>query len=443
MKKDREELHATIYYVIDRTENHAKEHKKSFEEKLLNQYNIKRGVSRSIYGKSTPLILLSNAMLFVVTKTLYEITNKSELNINNWYYEIEIKEYEQFKVESQDKKDILEIGNVVKTPDGKYISTGYFYKDAAKAFGESLIGYNLESQREATFKIFGDKHYKAPNIKSDKVNEITKRILDNKFTPNTITLNIRKTKDFDADKVKYNEQTQVLSIEIDHEKIFVDIIDGAHRASAFIRVIEANLYHNGYTYVSILNYTVDEAREYIEQESHVTPLSRAQREAYKTDEYSSLTKSISAYGNKLNNEMFNQIVDNEVELVTQKKYITIELFKTALKENFTIETPRENDNIKEFLIKFFNEILGSIKEQKWNKVNSIAFEPNMFIGYLALAKMWMNEENWKEKVKRFIEKTDFRDIPKWEEVGIHISNPSVKKIKSIINYFKKEGAINV
>ncbi|HBY20360.1 MAG TPA: hypothetical protein DEG71_05025 [Clostridiales bacterium] len=439
MKKDREELEKTIYYVIDDTEKNAKEYRQKFETTLL-QYNISRGKAIGIYGKSIPLIQLSLPELYIVTKVLHQITAYTVLCIDNWYYDEEIRTYESYKAEKTYAKDIIVLHNVDKVSDNQYFCTKAYHKETAKITGQGLITYNFRTQRGAKLILFGDRYSEIPDIKKSVVAEIKEKILNNKFTPNTITLNRRKT---GLEKPpEHDEKNRTLYMEVDGIENFVDIVDGAHRCQSFIKVIEDDPENEGFTFISILYYTEEEAQEYIEQEDHRTPINKEHIQSFKTDEYTLLTKDIAKYGNAKINEMFNKIATNRNELKSRNKYITVKLFAEALSYNIELDA-RNMDDYKRYFVAFFNELIGLTKEKGLDKSNSVAFEENMFIGYITLASIW-SDEDYKANLKKFIDNTDFsRDNRQWEENGIFVAQMTMKKAKSIVNYFKKVGVDNV
>jgi hypothetical protein len=93
-----------------------------------------------------------------------------------------------------------------------------------------------------------------------------------------VTWNIRKT---GGEKFEYDRKNRDLFIEVDSIESFADIIDGMHRAQSFIRTIEQDPNNQGYTMVSIFNYTEEEAEEYIDQEDNRTPMNKSRTFAFK------------------------------------------------------------------------------------------------------------------------------------------------------------------
>jgi hypothetical protein len=438
MKRDRKDLENVLYQAIEASKENMRKNNDLLIDKL-NNYGINAGKTIGIYNKTIPLVTLSNAEIYIFTKSLFEITDYTSIDISKWFTDEEIKTYNQYKAPKSYKNNVIILNNVDQTADNRYFCTKATYKEMSDIFGQGLITYNLRTQREAKVITFGDKFISIPDIREKPVLEMTDLMLKGKFTPNTITLNIRKP----SGKYDYDPKTRTLMIECDHKESFCDIIDGGHRGQAFIRVIEQDPNNQGYTYISILNYTEEEAQEYIEQEDHRTPINKTHIAAFKNaDEYVTLTKDINKYGSERNNELFNRIALNDVELKTQDKYVTVATFSDALKLNFgKFENAREISNVQDYLIKFFNELIGIIKEKYFD--NNVVFKPNMFIGYIALASVLIKDENWKMSLERILNRFDFNDDSIWQNIGIFSNKVNLSLIRNISEYFKKVGDGNV
>lgn len=439
MKKDRKDLENVLYQAIEASKENMRKNADLLVDKL-NNYGINAGKVIGIYNKSIPLVTLSNAELYLFTKSLFEITDYNSIDISKWFTDEEIKTYNQYKAPKPYKNNVIILNNVDQTSDNRYFCTKATYKEMSDIFGQGLITYNIRTQREAKVINFGDRFISIPDIKEKPVMEMTELMLKGKFTPNTITLNIRKT---GGEKFEYDEKSRTLMIECDNEESFCDIIDGGHRGQAFIRVIEQDPNNQGYTYISILNYTEEEAQEYIEQEDHRTPINKIRIAAFKnSDEYVAIAKDINKYGSEMTNELFNKIALDETEMKTQDKYITVSTFAEALKYNFgKFENAREVSKTQDYLIKFFNELIGIIKERHFD--NNIVFKPNTFIGYIALANVLIKDESWKESLERILNHFDFQDDLMWRNIGIFTNRVNLSLIKNISEYFRKMGEDNV
>jgi hypothetical protein len=449
MKKSREELDKAIYFVLSYNEKNKiskqeiKKDRDLFVEKLMT-YNFSSGKAHGIWGRGIPLRDLPNPEIFIVTKVLSEITKHKSLELDSWFYDEEIKFHDNYKVEKFFEKDIIVLHNVDQVSDNQWFCTKSSYLEQSRIVSQGLITYNSRTQRGSKLVMFGDKFVEVPDIRTTPVMEMTRAILDNDFTPNTITWNIRKTGD---EKFEYDAKNRTLTIEVDGKSRFVDIVDGAHRESAFIKVIEQNAHHEGFTFISILNYDEDEANKYINQEDHRTPINKSQKEALKITEFNLMAKSILKYKDAKSNVLYGKIAMNDAEFKAQQdKYTTVEIFSKALEYNFETffktANGRDIDNLQDFLVKFFNELLISL-EEKYKPTQSIIHERNMFVGYMTLANILFKQDDWKEKLSAILNNFDFIDNEEWENIGIHSNKINPSLIKSISNYFKKGCVVNV
>jgi hypothetical protein len=438
MLRDRKDLEVILYQAIESSKEDMRKNGDSLVKKL-NEHNINAGKVMGIYNKSIPLITLPNAELYLFTKALFETTEYESINIRKWFTEEEVSTYNQYKALKVQKNNVMIIPNVYKTSDNRWFCVSASYTLMNEIFGQGFITYNIRTQRESKIVTFGNKFISIPDIRERPVLEMTDLMLRNKFTPNTITLNIRK---IGTEKYDYNEKTNTLMIEVDGQTSFCDIIDGMHRCQAMLRTIEQNSNHEGYTYISILNYTESEAQEYIDQEDHRTPINKVHIMSFRNaDEYVTLAKDINKYGTESNNELSNKIALNETELKTQDKYVTVDTFSRALKHNFKFENAIEIDDTKDFLIKYFNRLINILKRN--NKRDSIAFKNNIFIGYIALASVLIKDENWKNTLEITFNHLNFKDDSYWSNMGILSNKVNASLIRNISEYFKKEDIVNV
>lgn len=419
MKKIRLELEKNIRYFTQLYNTNKKV--KNYVVDFMKNHNIPSGKTIGIFNKSPSIILedkniVPDSELFLFTKALYEATNESKLNPKNWFNEEEIKNYEGYKAQIQGKQDIIIFEDVKQIGDYQYICPYISLQELAKLFEQGLITYNIRTQRDPTRIKFNDKIIETATIKERPVKEIEGKMLQGKFTQNMISLNIRKTGN---ENFEYNAKTRELAVMVDGKTTFTDIVDGMHRSAAGMRAVKQKPDIKLGFVVNILNYTEEEAQAFIEQEDHRTPISRTLIASYKNDDTNILiTKEIDKYGTELTNELFNRFARDYKEIRLYDKYVTYETFAKALEYNFEYKSAREARRTKDFIINYFNELIGILKDKGYDS-DSIAFDNTMFIGYIALASKLKDETNWEYKLEEAINNLDFRESNKnWGEMGI-------------------------
>ncbi len=440
MKKNRDNLEKAIYSAIDKNLVNRRTIINKITSDLSENHNISAGKIKMIYNKSegVPIQALSNAELFVFTRALYKATNDYNINPEDWFNPEEIKSYELYKAQTYSKGDVAVFYNVDQVSENQWVCTKETWVDMSKKLNQGLITYNIRTQRETTTVTFGNIETQIPTIKMKPVQDMTELILNGKFTPNMITLNIRKTES-NEQHFEYDAKTRTLSIAVDNETTFLDIPDGMHRTLSGARAVEINPNLTSFTMINILNYTEEEAQQYIEQEDHRTPINPSHIASFKNDDNGvMMAKHVNKFGNEKNNEMFNTLATNINEFNSSNiKYTTIEMFARAFNHNWKINQPREFAKIQKFMISFFNECIGIIREKHLDQSKYLA--SNVFIGYIALSSILFKKENWVEILEVVVDR--IASDESFEKLGLHSDNLKVTLplLRKFSDYFKKIG----
>jgi len=417
MKLDRSELESKIIIVM--TQSRLEQKHSDVRENVadvLAKHNIPKTYTYSLFNGSTLFPSINVDELFLFTSALYEVTKNNLINPEKYFYDEEIRFAKGYIKKSEDISNKIVLYNVDKLSDNQYSCSKMSYYDIYLGLSNGLITYNINTQRDPKKVRFGDTIIDIPNIKDSVSIEIFEKMLNNKFKPNTITFNIRKT---GLEKFVYYEKERKLVIEVDNNGSFVDILDGAHRIIAMCKTIEINPKHEGYTLLNIYNDTEEEAQNYIEQESHHTKIDTSYIAAFKNDNvFVRMTKDINVYGTSLLNELFNKLAKQNQDIKIENKYTTIEIFSKSLENNYEIKDSRDIDTTQKWLIRFFNELIGLFKDNDID-LNNMAYNKYMFIGYVALSNKLQHDDDWLNKLNNFIN-TKILDIDKnfFENLGI-------------------------
>jgi hypothetical protein len=195
--------------------------------------------------------------------------------------------------------------------------------------------------------------------------------------------------------------------------------------------------------------TEAQAKAYLAREEKATPMNLTHQKGLDNrDLYVSFVDEINRFGTEKNNELFGKIAVNYNELKSQNKYVTSETLSLAISNYFNLKKmkAREVSNLQEYIVKFFVEALGILSET-YDKKNSIIFENNTFIGYITLASILKDKEDWKQQLSNILKKIDFNRFytdghSEWQTIGIY--NENINKVnKRISEYFMKVGVENV
>ena len=202
----------------------------------------------------------------------YHILRKlNERAIPKYFSQTSINAYEKSKYENLKVSFPLEFDAIEIVRDHQWI--GKFDVKTLMELGDSgLINYNENAQRILKrITIAGEEAYKI-SINKKAVQSIKTALENDRYIPNTITLNIPEGSDF-----RYSEKTKKLIVK--DLKAF-DILDGYHRYVAISSICAIN---NSYNFTMELRLTsfVDEvARQFIWQEDQKTKMSKVDSDSF-------------------------------------------------------------------------------------------------------------------------------------------------------------------
>jgi hypothetical protein len=310
--------------IEQKVKNYLKDnfHDKVKTEKIID-FMTKKGYSQ---GETTRMINLNQypemwndldlgCMVFAISLI-------DGLNINTYYNEAEINELLNFKnISKKANEDIMVFENAYRTTENQFMIPIVNIHQLKDYFDDHLIGYNPEIQRELLRSVNKNGEIiEKINLNKRKMNEIANKVVTGKFFSNAINLNILKN---GLENVKYNEDSKRLIIECD-ENTIVNIIDGFHRLSGFLKAIQIdpNIQFNTSINISILDKQM--ASELIYQEDLHTSLSKSKAKLLNTSNpFMEIAKKLNKLGNESTNELFNRLAEDYNELrLNKNKFCT-------------------------------------------------------------------------------------------------------------------------
>lgn len=403
-----------------------------------------------ILNKENPLPMCHERELYYLCRILAiskrtnnePILAEDELNLidTNKYFnlkEIQIADGYKSLPKSRNKSSFT-IKNVRRISDKVFIAI-MSYDDIIDFMEDGWITYNYSTQRQATVrKKKGQKGIVVePTINQESLTEIEELIKANKFTPNLITLNITDYSGFGSQDKGFSYANNNITINRGTE---VAIIDGFHRVIATIRAKEHAIDPStidGVWYVNILNFTIDEAQDYVYREDKRNPIDEKHKATYnKNDASMDVVTKLNSFGGAKTNAMFNRLTTNVMEINYSDKYTTFEVISNAVKHTFDLEKPMNIAFTVDVLHKGFNYIIG-LQQDKFdnkNKNKDLATNYNMFAFYVVLICKLKDSQNLMNDLKHFIDKIDFSiDNKFWKNIGLY----NLKVNKSVINKMAK------
>ncbi|HFD2052217.1 TPA: hypothetical protein ACF2DE_002948 [Clostridium perfringens] len=394
------------------------------------------------------IIPLSTSELYWVTEEYNKIIKENSIE---GILEVGLVESEEFTIKEIEEANSLYINefsgntdsiileNVIEVkPYDEYLAV-ISYKELAKMYKNSIITYNFETQREASYENTKFGVLIKPTIYEKNVSDIEKLMLSNDFEANLIILNALKIKNDTTERYRYNEKTKQLQI------FRADIVDGFHRQLACTRSLSKNPNLEGHFYLKFTNRTTKEAMKMVIQESQGTKISDERIVELSNNIYNEIV-------DRLNNDNKSELKNKfgSLEEVKNNLSMIVEMdFINSLQETFKNLEPRDKSFVSKFLIDFYNYIVGKynndFKDFKNSKLTSVVCESNIyaFLNYIA-AELY-EDDYWEDTLEEILNKLSFERSSFWNDLGVNsriINNTKMRKkmydyAKEILNEVDK------
>ncbi|BDR74303.1 hypothetical protein K144316041_p21420 (plasmid) [Clostridium tetani] len=428
--KNRKELENKISALLKKyngNENIYKSAKNDLKNKMtFNKFS-------DIFDGRLPTKFLNNIDLYLITNSLYKnlkkirLDNKEiikEINPLDYFTEIEINQGENTFIQEKNIKDYLTIPNVKQVADDIFICSKASLQFIAKAFNDGFTLYNPDTQRGGEKKSVYGEEVVVPTVFDESIDGIAKELKRGTYIPTMITWNILKNgyEDFKYDPIKQE-------IIFKKNKLSqINIVDGQNRTLGVVKAMADNPNLEGFFYIQIHVFDVSKARKFIVQESKHHPVDLETIELFKPNRFMDITKYLNEYGSEEINMMFNKIEKTEDEVIELKKYTIFEVLSSSIEDCFKdkLETPRDNNKVKKYLVDFFNEFLGInynyLQNVEKTRQESVILDINMFAGYIYIASKLYGIDNWKDKLEvmcldiNWGKSTEWKDLRYWAEL---------------------------
>lgn len=257
MLKPRNELESYIVKVIAAIDD--TDERQEYYIELEEKYGIPITISSDIFAMRKDLSEYNEFILYAITNLLKP--NKLE----EFYTDKEIKLYGNSKYKINKIKLPIKLPMFQVTPDQWIgVSDAKFLMQLRSV---QMINYNADTQRALEIVLNGGREILRPSVNYKSVKEIADLYNEERFIPNTISLNINYD-DESADF--YFKDNELIIKEI---KAF-DIFDGYHRYLALASIYDKNPKFNYPIELRITNFSVSKAKQFIFQEDHQTKMKR-------------------------------------------------------------------------------------------------------------------------------------------------------------------------
>lgn len=427
---------------------------KEFYNNLVNKVNERIHLEKisNLFNDNIRIEFFNPNELFWLTKGIFEMTKESEYNPNIFFTESEIKEITTTPIEQDEEITELVFPLTLPTIDNEqWICSQIPITTITKYFDIGAFTYDKRVQRETRkVKLKNNDYSERIKVYKKNVEEIKEDYETNDFTPTAVSLNILKSDDLDF--IPYDYDLENLTLRIFMKKgVVVQIPDGFHRFLAMSKVVSDPKMkgklekEQRVTQVNIFYRDLTKIGKYIIQQSKGNKIKPAKLKVLDTaDVYTSIANDIASGGSTGTNALFNNVgLDNE-DVSNFNKYTTIDILSKAIKRNWEIDIKdfKNRRKLKEYLMKFFNEVISTSLKQFENiaesRKTSALVQGTMFDGFVTLAKKLENVDNWEEKLDDIIENTnwDLDEKKMWQEINITNLNLPIRQIKKLEDIFQ-------
>ncbi|MGG0308301.1 DNA sulfur modification protein DndB [Priestia megaterium] len=443
--KSTEELIEKLVPVIDEVRNN-KSKMKILENGLEKNYIRYGRIRKYFLNPKEELSKIDLRELLLITKQLNVIKPEyKEVHYSEFFTERELESAELYNPAINDEPEMdfpLTFNNFMQVSANVYIGV-LDIKEISKIYSDRLLRYNFDYQREASYKQRADGTIeKVPKLNANAVKDITRETLNGSLSTTTLTWNALAFSSDDGEEITFVPSKMRITI---NKGTRLDILDGMHRINGIIDALHENpnLEHN--MTVMITNFDTTEAQKHLAQISKINEISKEHIKSLEKVKLSDFVVDQVKKNSDLNDK---RIATGKAANISHGELTTFNILSSVIEEEFNMVSKKEAKNVSDELENFFNELLGSFPEEFITNFletskSSVISDPNMFAGYIVLAKRMKNEGIKYKNVKEILSSIDFNiDNPIWKDFGILNQNgtrksPTIKSRNAVKKYFSE------
>lgn len=369
---------------------------------------------------------------FTLNKILKEKNIELSIDVQDYFTQIEYREWKDYKGESQPEKIYPIIIENIQQVGDKIWQTIMTAQQLNQLDADNLLIYNFKTQRNPKITVSGEQI----NVDKQKVNEIKERLISGEQFPDPIILNILNNGE---SRISYNDKNNTLVI---YEGSIINIVDGFHRKTANSLAIEINpdLQFNWQVTLTFLTETM--AHDYMVQKDKQKPI---KKEWIKQKDY---TKPENLVVDVINDDKLSGLAkvmkedDAYIKLnkALTKKSVISQAIKECYEEELSVSTNIRS--IGKWIVEFTDYLFSLYPEEfivnpYQVKEHSLINHKNMFYGYIALSAELRDNNQWKDITKKKLESIDFnKDNQLWRDLGLIDNKDANKSLrKKLYNLF--------
>lgn len=389
---------------------------KKFTKKNLNNKTI-----ACLFDETKEVEDLNLIEKIAITETIYALKKDEKFNVDLYYSDNDLMDYEGFVNHEKKIKDI-EINNCIRIDDENYrgiISARQVYD----YMNGMLIRYNKDTQRATKLKKIGtsDTYTRKISLNKKAVNEIAGLILANEFEESEIILNVRAIKGKTPQLIFEEKQGNIgdLLITPNYDRsskmtTYVEILDGFHRLNGYYNAVKMHYDKTGEWLdrklgVKIVVADYERAMRIISQVFKRTDTNKQFLKAIEKNDINKFADKLIEKSKVLNNNVTNDYSECiALGKRTHKMAISGAIEKLDINVTdiavVTFKT-KEMANYIDLLIKLIESRIEG--KEAYNHLLS----PNMFILYTRLAYNLSESENPEDLIMKYLAELMTTNIP--------------------------------
>ncbi|MBT2759906.1 DNA sulfur modification protein DndB [Paenibacillus sp. ISL-20] len=428
MKKDRESLEDNLLQVIDK----IKHKRKNVENinKNLSSFGVSTGTFNEITLGNAMLSSMDLKLLCLLSIALHNETGENSISPYDYFSDNEIKSAKEYVDNNNDRISLpIELKDTTIIELENYI-TKIKLSFLVKMFHSQLITYDYETQRSAKYKRSKEGVVPVPDVNKKSVEDISSHMLNETYLADMITLNVYSE---EVEPLTYDSKNRTLII---NEGATISILDGFHRLQAGVKAISVNPNLELELILSIRSYDTDTAKKYFGQINTVNVVKPERIRELKSEKHSDIV----VRDLQLKSDLKGKIASSTRISEIAGQLTTFDILSYSIDVVFGPTTKLEAIEVSEYLIDFFNYLVGSFVDEFLENPNDYRKtninHPLMFAGYVQIAKNFKDENKNLRDLKNFVESIDFND-PKLLEILEDRRGINNKRNRNkLIDYFK-------
>jgi hypothetical protein len=437
---DRRELESNLVEAI-KTIKRKKKIINDIKEELMNKYDIMGGtVSEWFSDPESKLPELDLRELYLINEQVFLKTGNMNLNPEDYFTPVEVKESRKFsaEVKRSDFDFPITLTNATVVGNAAY-TVPMSIQTINKLLSNNLLTYDFDLQREAKFKRGRDNSIRIqPTVNKKSVQEIEDHLLNSTLVPTTLVFNCMTRSATSGNEITYDATTREITINSGTE---MAIVDGWHRCSAVVRALQKQPDLEFNFSVLITNFSTRQSQQYQAQIAKANPISKIRVQELEANRHSdSVVRQL-----REESDLKGLISQTNRVHSLNKELVSYNVLADTIDEQFKMTNKAEAMDVGDFLVDYFNILLGSFSEDFLDnpvdsKKKSLLTENSMFVGYIVLARKMFEADIKPKELRKYIKNINFnKDNPLWQEIGVLDSKgrmeDTTKVRRNIANYF--------